>query len=166
MHVSDRNRLKKQQRALLLASSDMDQAAAAARMLLGEENDEARARALETAMATCYMRPFTTSDLKIPDAYIPTEDMGGFAHDHLKAQRDQVYAHTDERGGRKIQDFRIEIEGEIVQFKWLEGWVPFPRANLPFVIDLCERQAHRMRVDAALIQRELDGGLKPEDLHS
>jgi hypothetical protein len=140
----------------------MQQAAEAARMLQ-EERDGTRARVLETAMAVCYMRPFTTSDLRIPDEYIPTTGAGEAAHKHLKTLRDKVYAHTDKAGGRGIRNFKIEIEGEIVQFKWEEGWNAFPRENLPFVIDLCERQVKRMQVDAALIQRELDGGFKPED---
>lgn len=66
-------------------------------------------------MAVCYMRPFTSSDLKIPNEYVPTSDLDDVAHSHLKTLRDKVYAHTDERGGRQIRDFQIEIEGEIVR---------------------------------------------------
>jgi hypothetical protein len=162
MHLSERNRLQTLQRALLLAASDMQQAAEAARMLQAEA-DGTRARVLETAMAVCYMRPFTTSDLKLPDEYVPTAGVDEAAHEHLKTLRDKAYAHTDKSGGRGIRDFTIAIADEIVHFNWKEGWMPFPRANLPFVIGLCERQAKRMQLDAALIQRELERELKPEN---
>jgi hypothetical protein len=163
MHESERNRLLKVQRSLLLAVSDMQQAAEAARMLQ-EESDGTRARVLETAMAVCYMRPFTTSDLKIPDDYVPAAGADKAAHDNLKTLRDKVYAHTDRASGRAIRDFRIDVGSEIVHFTWEEGWMPFPRENLPFVIDLCESRVKRLQVDAALIQREVEGGLKAEDL--
>ena len=162
MHESVKNRLAKEQRALLLAASDMDQAAAAARMLQ-EETDGTRARTLETAMAVCYMRPFTKSDLSVPDEYVPTAVDDEAVHSHLKMLRDKVYAHTDKSSGRKIRNFKIVIEDEIVQFKWQEGWLPFQRDNLPFVIDLCERQAQRLHVDAGLLQRQLEDGFRPED---
>jgi hypothetical protein len=58
MHESERNRLRKRQRALLLAASDMEQDKAAAQRLTIEE-DGLLARALETAIAVSYMRPFT-----------------------------------------------------------------------------------------------------------
>ena len=161
VHESERNRLETAQRALLLAVSDMEQAAAAARALR-DEDDGTLARALETAMAICYMRPFTRSDLQVPDEYVPTSGNDGDAHSHLKMLRDKVYAHTDKTSGRKIESFTIEIEGEIAQLSWREGWLPFPRANLPFVIDLCERQAQRMRIDAATLQLALSGTLQPE----
>lgn len=159
MHESERNRIEKEQRALLLAVSDMQQAAAAARALQ-EEEDGTLARALETAMAVCYMRPFTTSDLQVPDEYIPTGGIDGEAHDHLKVLRDKVHAHTDKSSGRKIESFTIEVEGEIAQLSWREGWLPFPRENLAFVIELCERQAQKMRIDAAMLQLVLDGVLQ------
>lgn len=103
MHESERNRLAKEQRALLLASSDMEQAAAAARAL-ENEHDGTLARALETAMAVCYMRPFTKSDLAVPDEYVPTTGVDEAAHSHLKALRNKVYAHTDKYGGAQPCD--------------------------------------------------------------
>jgi hypothetical protein len=62
LHPSERNRLAKLQEALLLAGSDMDQATAAARALQSE-TEYLLARALETAIAVCYMRAFTQSSL-------------------------------------------------------------------------------------------------------
>jgi hypothetical protein len=58
MHESDRNRLKKLQRALLLAASDLEQAAAAARALDAEQSNLPLMRALETAIVVCYSRAF------------------------------------------------------------------------------------------------------------
>jgi hypothetical protein len=68
---SERNRLAKLRTALLLAGSDMDQAVAAARALQNE-SDGLLARALETAIAVCYMRPFTQSSLMaLPPEFSP-----------------------------------------------------------------------------------------------
>ena len=76
MHESDRNRLLKRQRALLHAAADMDQAIAAAHALEAESRHVALMRALETAIAVCYARAFTTSSLLSLDgaAYAPTID--------------------------------------------------------------------------------------------
>jgi hypothetical protein len=72
MHKSEINRLKKVQTALLLAASDHDQAAAATRALDSEADDHVLIRALETAIAVCYARAFTTSTLlQLGDEYAP-----------------------------------------------------------------------------------------------
>jgi hypothetical protein len=61
----------RQQHAVLLGASDMRQAAAAARAL-EHESDGDLARALETAMMVCFMRPFTKSDLQVRAEFFPT----------------------------------------------------------------------------------------------
>src|SRR5688572_12411444 len=94
--------------ALLLAASDMDQAAAAARALEDAE-DGPLARALETAMAVCYMRAFTKSSLgTLPKEFVPTEPGEAERHASLKRLRDQFYAHTDMASGRQAQ---VTVEG-------------------------------------------------------
>jgi len=78
-HESERNRLRKLQTVLILAARDiMDQATAAAAALQADKStNEAYRRALETAMAVCYMRAFTKSSLMtLPAEYVPTEAAG------------------------------------------------------------------------------------------
>ena len=101
MHGSERNRREKLKTVLPLAARDMEQAAAAARALYEDEReDEAFRRALETAMAVCYMRPFTRSTwLTLPQEYIAKRgsvDLG--FHMALHDLRDQTHAHTDTKG--------------------------------------------------------------------
>jgi hypothetical protein len=150
MHVSERNRLKKVQLALLLAWSDMNQAAAAARAL-EHETDGTLARALETAMAVCYMRPYTKADLALPNKYVPTDVDAKVIHDDLKTLRDKEYAHTDKESGRRIREFKINITGGIAEVTWGEGWLAYPRSNLPHVISHCEKQAEEFQSDAMTI---------------
>jgi Phage integrase family len=100
LHPPERNRLVKLQTVLLLAGSDMDQAAAAARALQSE-TEYLLARALETAIAVCYMRASTRSSLMtLPPEFVPTGDPDAKIHTELKAVRDKVYAHTDKAGSR------------------------------------------------------------------
>jgi hypothetical protein len=98
LHPSEQNR-KKLQTVLLLAGSDMDQAAAAARALQ-TEMEYLLARALETAIAVCYMRPFTRSAMTLPDSFVPTTEPDAGYHAEFKTLRDKVCAHTDKASGR------------------------------------------------------------------
>jgi hypothetical protein len=59
MHESQVNRKRKLSLVLQLGADDMEQAEAAARALQREAHDVHLRGALETAMAVCYMRPFT-----------------------------------------------------------------------------------------------------------
>jgi hypothetical protein len=64
--------LEKLKESLILAAEDMDQAAAAAETLRTDtSDDEAWRRALEAAMALCYMRPFTSGAWTLPGKYAP-----------------------------------------------------------------------------------------------
>jgi hypothetical protein len=145
MHERERNRLAKTQTALLLAASDMDQAAAAARVLQTEK-DGVLARALETAIAVSYMRPFTgEAPGRLPDAYVPTGSPDAGYDSDLKALRDKTYAHTDKASGRKTS-LKIAVrEGDVVNVEWSEEWVPLPREALPSLIEFFERQRDRFR---------------------
>jgi hypothetical protein len=72
MDTSERNALKKLQTALLLAASDLFQAAAAAHALDEGPDELPLMLALETAIAVCYARAFTTSSLlRLDDEYAP-----------------------------------------------------------------------------------------------
>jgi len=58
--------------SLILAAEDMDQAIAAAVALRTDTSDDKNwRRALETAVAVSYMRPFTTGGWKRPGKYAP-----------------------------------------------------------------------------------------------
>jgi hypothetical protein len=99
---SERNRLRKLEQALLLAVSDMEQAIAAAQALT-VETDGRRARALETAIAVCYMRPFTgRRPVRLPDEYVPSAPLDAQGHAELKTPRNKVYAHTDRAAGGHV----------------------------------------------------------------
>jgi len=156
MQVSVENRLRKQQRALLLGGSDMDQAMAAAKAL--EDTQDAHlARALETAMTICFMRPFTASDLQVPSKFFPEAGEGEDAFWAVKALRDKVYAHTDDHGGRTAGPITVDFGEEIINLSWQEGWVPFPRDRIARFIAICEEVRDNMRIGAGAIQRMLDG---------
>jgi hypothetical protein len=88
-----RDGLKRKQQALLLSSYDMVQAAAAARALEGEADGDL-ARALETAMAVCYMRAFTKGAGRLPAKFIPRDAPDADFHKQLVELRHRVYAHT------------------------------------------------------------------------
>jgi hypothetical protein len=123
MHISERNRYVKLQRVLLLAASDMEQTIAAANALDHEE-DYQLARALETAMATCYARGFTTSTLMtLPREYRPTDPGDADLHKKLHDLRDNTYAHTDKESGRTTDSMTIVLDtaSEIVEVDWREG---------------------------------------------
>jgi hypothetical protein len=143
----------------------MEQAVEAARAIqheadreaAGEEPNVELLRALETAVAVCYWRPFTQSSIGRldPVADGPSEESGlGELHRRLRRMRDKVYAHTDEEAGR---DVTVRDLGPGTSFI-TEGWEPLPRDWLPSVIALAEGQADRFRAEA------LDLGDQPREL--
>jgi hypothetical protein len=72
MDAKKRKGLEKLRESLLLAAEDMAQAMAAATALRTDtSDDEAWRRALETAMAVSYMRPFTRGAWTLPSKYVP-----------------------------------------------------------------------------------------------
>jgi hypothetical protein len=149
-----RARLVRQQHAVLLGASDMRQAAAAARAL-EHESDGDLARALETAMMVCFMRPFTKSDLQVRAEFFPT----GRDLEHLqniKAHRDKVYAHTDEEAGRWAEAVLYTVEGSNGSMHFREGWNAINRAVVPDFVALCERIENDFHQWATGIQVMLD----------
>jgi len=156
VHESDKNKLLKYKLALLLGAADMTQAIAAGRALKNEQ-DGTLARALETAMVVCFMRPFTGT-LKLPDDYAQPGPEDAKFFRGVKALRDKVYAHTDEGTGREASAITIE-EGEIVNLSWNEVWMPLPRDGLEYFIEVCERLKGNMHLDAAKAQLIINGQL-------
>ena len=133
----------------------MRQAAAAAQALEHESNVDL-ARALETAMMVCFMRPFTRSDLQVPAKFWPT----GQDREHLekiKTRRDKVYAHTDKEAGRWTETVSVTRGGGRVGMHFREGWNAIDRADIPGFVALCERIEDDFQLKAGAIQLHLDG---------
>jgi hypothetical protein len=166
VHESERNRLIKRQQALLLALVDMAHAVAALGALEREHLDVNLMRALETAIAVSYARPFVTSSLlRLRQAdYRPADPEQSELHGDLLDLRDKVYAHTDRDSGRTA---RIEITSATglgnlgglpasLAAQVHEQWIPLSRAKIPGYRILIEGQAQRFGVEAAGIQMQLD----------
>jgi hypothetical protein len=158
MHESERNRQRKRKRVLLIARFDMHQAAAAAEALRDEAYNVALMRALETALAVSYARPFTKSSLVGLDEsqYMPEDAQLAELHALLLDLRDKVYAHTDKDSGRGAEimletgaDGALEISG------LRDEWIPFPRVAIPSACALFELQAERFLNEALDIQCRL-----------
>jgi hypothetical protein len=159
------SQLEKRQLVLLLAAIDMEQTIEAARAIEREAEREARVteepnvqlvRALETAIAVCYWRPFTSSSIGQLDPAgdgPPVESGLGDLHRALKTMRDKVYAHTDVASGRSAGVSEHVTESGTEGLAFSEGWWAFPREWLPRVILLAEQQRDRFRTEAVEIQR-------------
>jgi hypothetical protein len=135
----NREALEGRKRLLLLGASDMEQVIAAAVALEAQEESEtpnfALTRALETAVAVCYWRPFsqrnTMGHLQKSDA----EDSQ--LHALMETFRNQVYAHTDTSSGRTAE---IGLHGMILSEAW---WAPVDN-HLPAIIEAATRQRDPM----------------------
>jgi hypothetical protein len=157
MDDAKRAGLEKLIESLLLAAEDMDQATAAATRLREDtSNDAAWRRALETAMAVSYMRPFTTGAWKLPGKYVPKAAPEKDLHRDLKDLRNRVYAHSDEASGRSASMTTKATSGDIVTIEYRSAWLAFRVENLPAVLALFHEQRERFRTDAAAIHVELE----------
>jgi hypothetical protein len=167
LDLSERDRLTKRQRVLLLAASDMEQTIEAARAIqregeqdaTGQEPNVELVRALETAIAVCYWRPFTNSSIGQldPEGDGPAEATGRELHRTLKRMRDKAYAHTDTASGRDASVKEHTTDSGISGLVFTEGWWAFPREWLPDVIALAEGQRDRFRAEASDIRQALEG---------
>jgi hypothetical protein len=154
----------------------MEQAIEAARAIereaererAGEESNVQFVRALETAIAVCYWRPFTDSSIgrldPIDDG--PPESSGfGDLHRALRTMRDERYAHTDKKSGRDagVRDHVTEA-GE-AGLAFTEGWLVFPREWLPHVIALVTQQRDRFRAEGLELRARLKelGPVDPDE---
>ena len=133
--------LSGEQRRLALAVLDMRQAEAAARLLERQVDVHVR-RALETAVAVCYARPWLDSnkDGKLKSRWRPTGDDVRL-HELLIGLRMRTYAHNDPLGGRKPL---ATIEAGVVTSTG-EEWIPLPRKDLVPIAKLCAKQAERFQ---------------------
>jgi hypothetical protein len=162
MHESDRNRLRKTIRWLLFAASDMAQAEAA---VVARRNADADnfplCQALETAIAVCYGRAFTSSNfMKAPPEYIPQGD-DSWLHDLLVHYRDTRYAHTDKRSGRDASLHLAEPSGDVsVNETWTNASVTETLNELPevlyeAVVELAQSLNEQYWIEAERLTREL-----------
>lgn len=150
--------LKKKRLTLLLAASDMDQASAAAQALDKETENVDLMRALETAIGTCYARPFTDSSMvdRLKASKWVAAGNDRELHDFLIDWRKKVYAHTDVESGRSASGSQVTTsDGRIVTVGYSEGWWAFPRERIAPVVDMCRRQAQNFRTEALKIEAEL-----------
>jgi hypothetical protein len=141
--------LTREQERLALALGDMRQAAAAAGLLDRQLDVHGRhaqldihaRRALETAISTCYARPWIDSKNtgKLKKKWLPSAHSDRAIHKRLLKLRRKTYAHTDPAGGRKAL---VQLGPDNV-LGIGEEWIPLRRAELPAIADLCDRQAAR-----------------------
>jgi hypothetical protein len=156
MEMAKRRGLETLQEKLLLAVEDMEQANAAATALRADRSDdEAWRRALETAMAVAYMRPFTSGAWKLPARYEPKAGNEGVLHTRLRKLRNEVYAHSDRRSGRSADMSASLRTGNDVLIRYRTGWEAFPVEDLPAVQELVNNQRERFLAGAAAIHVEL-----------
>src|SRR5438128_10835744 len=103
--------LQKKAVSLYLAASDMEQAIAAAKALDAESENLELMRALETAIAACYARPFTKGSMVVRLKASKWVSAGAERqlHDALMELRNQVYAHTDVSSGRKARTEQVRL---------------------------------------------------------
>jgi hypothetical protein len=157
MDAAKRRGLEKKKVSLILAAEDMDQALAAAVALRADTStDQAWRRALETAMAVSYMRPFTEGAWQLPDKYAPKGESEKALHRDLKDLRNKVYAHSDAASGRSAWMTTRATSGDAVTIDYGSGWLAFRVENLPAVQALCADQRERFLTDAAAIHVELE----------
>ena len=155
--------LEKLKESLILAAEDMDQTTAAAVALRSDTSDDENwRRALETAIAVSYMRPFTTGAWKLPNKYVPRARGPKELHTRLNDLRNKVYAHSDKASGRSASMKTVTTSAGIETISYGSSWWAFPIEDLPAVQALCHDQRQRFLTDAAAIHvqlREDDAGV-------
>ena len=153
----DRDAAERRKTMLLLGATDMQQVIEAA-VAIQDEHRSATPRlellrALETAVAVCYWRPFsqnnTIGHLRDGDAEDPT------LHAHMKTLRNQAYAHIDASSGRSADIEDIVTPTGVEGLALTEGWWPLPADWLPRIIEVAVRQRDTWRAEAADIRRRL-----------
>jgi hypothetical protein len=109
-----------------------EQAIRATQELTLEQEDGLLARALETAIAVSYMRPFTGDG---PVDFLRSASQntgpGSDVHATLEKLRHEVYAHTGKESGRYMFVQAATREGDVVTVEWRESWMPLFARNPP-----------------------------------
>jgi hypothetical protein len=145
---------------LILAAVDMGMTRAAAVALFNDTStDHYYRRALETAIAVSYWRPFSKNNKIgcLTDEYAPDRpDWRGF-HDWFEKARNKRYAHTDREGGRsaEIRIVGTDESGNMLA-EWREEWEILPVDWLPNVVAMCEAQARRFLFQADSLGLKLE----------
>jgi hypothetical protein len=148
MHESERNRVINEIQKLRLAEEDMAQAAMAASYLANKDLNDDLCRALETAVAVCYARPFGRNGVgMLGPEWLPADDHHPFFHDALLEVRDQVYAHTDRTTVREVV--------QVGEGSYAEAWLPFSRKARTHFIELARYQEARFRAGVEERQKAL-----------
>jgi len=156
MDEAKRKGLERLKESLILAAEDMDQATAAAVALRTDTSDDENwRRALETAIAVSYMRPFTTGAWKLPNKYVPRAGVAGELHRGLHELRNKVYAHSDKESGRSASMKTVATNAGIETISYGSSWWAFPVEDLHAVQALCYDQRQRFLTDAAAIHVQL-----------
>jgi len=151
------DQLMKQIRQFRLAESDMEQAAAAATSLQRVHWSGLR-RALETAVAVCYARPFTEGTDLDRKKWAPRERSANELHWSLIELRNTLYAHTEpDTGRREIIDLgRIFIDDiEISSRIYGEQYYSIPAEILLAIVALAEERQATFRAKADDLEHKL-----------
>lgn len=114
-------------------------------------------RALETAIAVCYSRPFTESKFcKLGEADAPPPD-GGWRdlHDQILRMRKAVYAHTDKAGARDAPIEIVALPDGTSGYAFTEQWLPLDRSFLPAIRALAESQRDSFRQEAMRLEAQV-----------
>jgi hypothetical protein len=147
----------------------MKQAAAAARLLEMAAHPMER-RALETAVAVCYARPWGKNPGLpwLDPKWRPDLGLGRTLHNRLVKLRNQVYAHTNlPKAGRSATAIAVVDANSFREGGWIaEGWKPLDRDTIPSIIEVCEPQASRFLIAVVSPQLEEIGErpLPPHEL--
>lgn len=114
-------------------------------------------RALETAIVVCYARAFAGGNEigTLGDSSAPTDPEMRRYHDELLRLRDQVYAHTDRRGGaRDVEDVGALVGLDKVAYT--ESFRPFKPTALAAIVTLAKQQEERFREDVQKLEDRLN----------
>jgi len=158
-----REQLVKQIRRFRLAESDMEQVGAAA-VALQDAGWGALARALETAVAVCYARPFTRGTNLSRTKWAPREPDARRLHFRLLDLRRKLYAHTDpDTDARRIVDFgTILRDDEAVSSRMYgEQYRELRRDLLPTIVALAREREGVFKAEAD--EREFQLGRRRPD---
>ena len=70
-------------------------------------------------------------------------------HHIILRLRSKVYAHTDDEGGRSIDEYRIQVEGDRAKVSWTEGVHLLDSQLVDPIRILASTQEERLGLEAA-----------------
>lgn len=141
----------------MLAAHDMEEVVAACDALERERPSSSLGRALATAIAVCYARPFSASntggrlgDRWIPRAGTPEREL----HDWLLEERKTRYAHTDMDTMRLVLHRNDPETGGFDAIAELT--LPYPTERLGPIRQLATSLGERLMAEAFDLQAKLE----------